>query len=162
MQIKINLGAVALEYEGPEDFFKSEIANIMKTLSAHAAVVPRDKFSGRSASEGSNGSASKGGGAVHSHSTNTVAKLLDAKSGPDLIMAAVVKKIMVDGDETINRPTITSEMRKASSYYKRTYANNLSKYLDNLTKADRLRLVSDNTFGLPAKVREEIEPRLSE
>ena len=91
-----------------------------------------------------------------------MAKLLDAKSGPDLIMAAVVKKIIVDGDGTINRPAITSEMRKASSYYKRTYANNLSKYLDNLTKADRLRLVSDNTYGLPAKVREEIEPRLSE
>jgi hypothetical protein len=162
MQIKINLGAVALEYEGPEDFFKSEIGNIMKTLSAHAAAVPPAKSHGPLAAETSNGGGAKAGGSVPAHSTNTVAKLLDAKSGPDLIMAAVVKKIVVDGDETINRPTITSEMRKASSYYKRTYANNLSKYLETLTKADRLRLVSDNTYGLPAKVREELEPRLSE
>ena len=60
MQIKVNVGAVALEYEGPEDFFKSEIANIMKTLSAHAAAVPPAKPLGPSNAEGGNG----GGGGL--------------------------------------------------------------------------------------------------
>lgn len=163
MQIKVNVGAIALEYEGPEDFFKMEIGNILKSLSTHAGAAPQAKTSPEPSPSGTAAAVTaKPGGGIPAHSTNTVAKLLNATSGPDLIMAAVAKKIIIDGDDTINRSTITTEMRKASSYYKKTFTNNLSKYLETLTKADRLRLVSDNTYGLPAKVREEIEPRLNE
>tara|TARA_R110000751_G_scaffold2018_5_gene8143 strand:+ start:75722 stop:75955 length:234 start_codon:yes stop_codon:yes gene_type:complete len=77
-------------------------------------------------------------------------------------MAAVAKIIIVDGNDVARRDEITKEMRAATSYYKKTYTNNLSKYLDTLTKADSLRLAAGDTYGLPAKPREEIEAQLRE
>jgi hypothetical protein len=53
-------------------------------------------------------------------------------------------------------------MRRATSYYKKTFQNNLSAYLSNLVKADRLRLVSQDTYGLPAKEREKLEQSIVE
>ena len=53
-------------------------------------------------------------------------------------------------------------MKKATSYFKRTYQSNLSNYLEGLTKGDSLRLVSENVYGLPAKMRESLEPKLHE
>ena len=77
-------------------------------------------------------------------------------------MAAVAKIIIVDGRENIARKDIAAEMRRASSYFKRTYINNLSKYLETLMKSDKLRLVAEDTYGLPAKEREKIEHTISE
>jgi hypothetical protein len=53
-------------------------------------------------------------------------------------------------------------MKKATSYFKRTYQSNLSNYLEGLTKADSLRLVSENVYGLPVKMREALLPKLHE
>ena len=155
MQIKLTAGGMALEYDGDEVFFRDEVGKFVQQFVGHAATAPK------LAGGGEKISVDKGGN-IGNHSTNTVAKLLNVQTGPDLIMAAVAKKIIVDGDEVADRNSITSEMRKASSYYKRTYTSNLSNYLDTLTKADSLRLVSENVYGLPAKMRDSLEPKLSE
>lgn len=157
MKLKLNVGGVELDYEGDEDFLKSNLPSLLETISKHVGA-PR---SANKAPEETSTTTRVTPGTLN-HSTNTVAKLLDAQTGPDLIMAAVAKKIIVDRADTINRQTIASEMRSATSYFKKTYMNNLSAYLDTLTKADSLRLISENVYGLPAKVRAALEPKLDE
>jgi hypothetical protein len=158
MQLKITIGTLQVEYDGDESFFKSEVIPTVEKLgkfvgsSAAAPAAASGAISNKQAAPGS----------VPKHSTNTVAKLIAGDSGPDLIMAAVAKKIIVDGQKTVTRSEITKEMRAATSYYKKTYTNNLSAYLDTLTKADKLRLVANDEYGLPAKARDELEPKLYE
>ncbi len=160
MQFKISVGQVALEYEGDEAFFSKDVAAFVEVFlekAGSAAFTPPPAPEGNGAAP-----ATQHNSSGQQHSTNTVAKLLDVKTGPDLILAAVAKKILVDGEATVSRQTIISEMRGATSYYKKTYTSNLSNYLDNLTKADNLRLISEGVFGLPAKMRESLEPKLNE
>lgn len=158
MQLKLTMGGLQLEYDGDEAFFKTEIATFLGVVSKYASAAP-PPITRKSQTDPE---ASKLDGAVPNHSTDTVAKLLNAKTGPELILAAVAKKILVDGDSTVDRSTITAEMKKATSYFKRTYQSNLSNYLDGLTKADSLRLVSENVYGLPVKMREALLPKLHE
>lgn len=160
MQLKISVGQIALEYEGEEAFFNKEVATFVEafldkvgTVTIAAPSSPDGNGAAKAPSRNSNS---------QKHSTNTVAKLLDVKTGPDLILAAVAKKILVDGEETVSRQVIMTEMRGATSYYKKTYTSNLSNYLDNLTKADSLRLISEGVYGLPAKMRDTLEPKLNE
>jgi hypothetical protein len=158
MQIKITMGSMSLEYEGDENFFRDEVGKFLERFAAQAAKSPSPAPAGTTTPDPER-AALKG---VASHSTNTVAKLLNAQTGPDLVMAAAAKAIIVDGSETVTRSMITSEMKKATSYYKRTFTSNLSNYLDNLTKSDSLRLVADNVYGIPAKMRETFEAKLRE
>ncbi len=160
MQFKISVGHVALEYEGDESFFSKDVAAFVgsfleKVGNVVVTPLPVQGPTGESAASQRKSHGQK-------HSTNTVAKLLDVKTGPELILAAVAKKILVDGEETVSRQTISSEMRGATSYYKKTYTSNLSAYLDTLTKADSLRLISEGVYGLPAKMRASLEPKLNE
>ncbi|MDP4538703.1 hypothetical protein Q9K01_03590 [Qipengyuania sp. DY56-A-20] len=160
MHFKISVGQVALEYDGDEAFFSKDVAAFVEGFLEKVGGVT---FASPHSFEGSGANAvSQRNSSGQRHSTNTVAKLLDVKTGPDLILAAVAKKILVDGDATVSRQAIISEMRGATSYYKKTYTSNLSNYLDNLTKADSLRLISEGVYGLPAKMRDSLEPKLNE
>ena len=163
MQFKMSLNGLSLEFDGPENFFKGEIIQFIEAASKLAGPAPQVKGSTGSAGHSPSDTGPQiPAGAIPNHSSNTIAKLLDAKTGPDLIMAAVAKVIIVDKKDTANRSEIVGEMKKASSYYKKTYNNNLSKYLETLTKSDSLRLASENNYGLPAKMREQIEGKLHE
>jgi len=161
MQIKLAFGAVQIEYDGSEDYFTSAVPGIIEKIAALSSAAPARKTKPAN-SEPQENSGSVGGQSGLDHSTNTVAKLLNAQTGPDLIMAAVAKLIIVDGADKATRSQITSEMRAATAFYKKTYSNNLSKYLETLTKADQLRLMGENLYGLPNKQRDQIETRLHE
>lgn len=158
MQIKLTMGSMSLEYDGDEAFFSTEVSKFIERFASQAAKTPYAP-SPSSSPVGQPAGTPK---TIAKHSTNTVAKLLNAQTGPDLILAAVAKIIIVDGSDTADRSTITAEMKKAAAYYKKTYTSNLSNYLDSLTKADSLRLVAENVYGLPAKMRDILEPKLHE
>ena len=161
MQIKLTVRDVSVEYDGDEEFFKSAVPDILRKMSDISGSVKVPPTSANSKEEVKSDS-SEGITEIPNHSTNTIAKLLNAGTGPELIMAAVAKIIIVEDNATAKRSDITREMRAASSYYKKTYTNNLSAYLDTLTKADQLRLVSEGVYGLPAKQREQIEAKIRE
>jgi hypothetical protein len=161
MQIKLTVRDVSIEYDGDEEFFKSSVPDILKKMAeVSGPTIALRPASGASA--GNAGGGGESGGDIPKHSTNTIAKLTGATTGPDLIMAAVAKLVIIDENPTAKRDDITREMRAATSYYKKTYTNNLSKYLETLTKADQLRLVSEGNYGLPAKARESLEGKLRE
>lgn len=89
------------------------------------------------------------------YSTDTIATALGAKSGSDVVMAAAGHLHFAQNKQKFTRQELISEMKSAPAYFKDTYINNLSTYLMGLTKADRLRLVSSNTYALSNKERQE-------
>jgi hypothetical protein len=93
-------------------------------------------------------------------STDTIATVLGAKSGPDLIIAASANLHFVQGKQKFSRQQLTAEMRTAPAHFKETFLNNLSKYLTGLTKSDRLRLVASDTYAISSKERQELEAKL--
>jgi hypothetical protein len=93
-------------------------------------------------------------------STDTIATVLGAKSGPDLIIAAAANLHFVQGKQRFSRQQLTAEMRTAPAHFKETFLNNLSKYLTGLTKGDRLRLVASDTYAISSKERQELEAHL--
>ena len=84
-------------------------------------------------------------------STSTVATKLSAETGTDLAHAAAAKLSIVDGKQTFSRQELLDEMKLAPAFYKETYRNNLSKSLDRLVKADKLRLTGRNLYAISAK-----------
>jgi hypothetical protein len=93
-------------------------------------------------------------------STDTIATVLGAKSGPDLIIAAAANLHFVQGKQRFSRQQLTTEMRTAPAHFKDTFLNNLSKYLTGLTKSDRLRLVASDTYAISSKERQDLEAKL--
>lgn len=69
---------------------------------------------------------------------------------------------MVNGQERLSRKDLADEMKSATSFYKATFLNNLSAYLDRLVKSDRLRLVAPNTYALTAAERQALNAKLAQ
>lgn len=101
------------------------------------------------------------GSASISASTDTIANLIGARSGPDLILAAAAHLHFSQNKQTFTRQDIVQEMRSAPGHFKETFVNNLSKYLVGLTKVDRLRLVGAHTYALSNKERQGLEAKLA-
>ena len=100
-------------------------------------------------------------GANGNYSTDTIANIIGAKSGRDLIIAAAAHLHFSQGKATFSRHELASQMRTAPSHFKNTFMNNLSSYLSGLTRADRLRLSGTDTYALSNKERQDLEARLA-
>jgi hypothetical protein len=94
--------------------------------------------------------------------TDTIANILGAKSGSDLVMAAAAHLHFVKKKPTFTRKEIIAEM--APAHWKGSYrGSNLTTYLDGLRgRKDRLRLVSKDTYALSNKEKQALEARLAE
>lgn len=133
---------------------KRVISWVVQKLSIETASV-------RSASKPQSGQITEPNGQTLDYSTDTVATLIKAKSGPDLIIAAAAHLHFAQGKHKFTRQELTTEMRSAPAHFKETFVNNLSTYLTGLTKADRLRLVGSHTYALSSKERHELEAKLA-
>jgi hypothetical protein len=95
------------------------------------------------------------------YSTDTIATILGANSGPDLIIASAAHLHFVQSKSTFSRQELTSQMRAAPSHFKTTFVNNLSAYLAGLTRSDRLRLSGNDIYALSNKERQSLEAKLA-
>lgn len=161
-KLRVKLGAAEIDYEGGTDFLKEEVmptigkilemvqerTDLQKVPSAVVAEAPA-RIPMRSAVGGA-------------QSTNTIATLLQAKTGGDVAIAAAAKLSLYDGKETPTRSEILQEMQTATTFYKVTMSKNLSNILKQLAKEDRLRLVAKDTYSLSQKERQSLEQKLAE
>jgi hypothetical protein len=97
-----------------------------------------------------------------SHSTNTIATLLGAKSASDLAIAAAAHLTLVQKKERLSRREILDEMKSATPFFKSSFDNNHSSTLKTLTSRDRLRLLAPDSYGLSHKERTELEKLLAQ
>lgn len=155
-KIKIKLGAIEVEYEGSESFLKEELPALLEAVSHLYSQSTSDSPP------------------ITEHATPTlrqmprlamttanVAAKLQAKTGPDLLMAAAVRLAFSVGSEVNSRQQILEEMKSATGYFKPAHTGNLSKMLHSLIKDGRLNEPSKGNYALTAAAASEMEARLA-
>lgn len=150
-RIRLKLGDLEVEYEGSESFIKSNllalVSEAIELLQERGDQIPKAQVS----------PPLKDSDKQFSGTTSTIASKLSAKSGPDLIIAATTRLTLVLGLESFSRQQLLDEMKSASAYYKKSYSNNLSSYLQRLVKSNDLIEAATDTYALSASKRTEVE-----
>jgi hypothetical protein len=148
-KIKIKVGSIELEFEGTEEFLKTEIPALLKVI----AELPQNNVTAKPLNVPSG---SNGGHSGQTLSVNSVAAKLNVKTGPDLILAACLCHAHFRGQATYSR----KEMRGASTYFKKTYINNLTGSLDRLISDGKLLQNGDDAYSLSATTLDELKAHL--
>ncbi len=159
----VKLGAAEIEYEGGSQFLKDVI---MPTVSKILGIVESRAELQRSTPmlqiDSSPKELSSITAAEVSHSTSTIAIMLGAKSASDLAIAAAAHLTFAQKKERLSRQEILDEMKGATSFFKSSYVNNHSNSLKVLIKADRLRQLAPDEYGLSQQERKELEKLLAQ
>ena len=153
---KFKAGNFSVEYRGDSSFLIDDLSRVIQEL-LDAAPSELLKEEG----EPTNETKPKESAQIQHMSANTIAGNMGAKSGPDLVVAAIAHIQLVQGRDSANRGTILSEMKTATTYYKSTYGSNLSSYLNSLVRAKRINLVAENTYALTASERSSMKAIMS-
>jgi hypothetical protein len=155
-KIKIKVGEVEIDYEGDAEFLKDGLLAVCRELSKLNEQIPASHIpKPHKARE------VHGGGSVGKHSTVTIATLLGANTGPELVTVAATYLHFTEGKPEFTRAQILDAMKTATGYWQENYSNNLSTALKGLTKSDKLRVVRDDTYSLPAKESKRLETELA-
>lgn len=154
-KIKIKAGSVELEFEGSEEFLKLEIPALIKLVSE----LPQN-IAPNVQRPPANGGVAGSFPPTTTLSVNSVAAKLGVKTGPELILAACLSLANYKGQTTYSRKDITKEMRGASTYFKVTYVNNLTKSIDRLITDGKLLQNGEDAYSLSATTLEELKGHL--
>jgi hypothetical protein len=158
-KIHIKIGNLEIDFEGTEDFIKEEL---LQTITRINEIFKDNKYQISQNSEiGLNLPLNKIDGQKIEGTVNTISAKLNVKSGSDLVLAASAHLDLVDGRQGFSRRDILMDMKTASNYYKETYGSNLSVYLKNLIKSQKLNEISSETYALQARERERLRDLLS-
>jgi hypothetical protein len=157
-KIRLRFGSVEIEYEGSEGFLKENVPGLLAEFAslAERAPVQVSRIVGAAGSD----SATLSTG-TFDFSTNTIASVTGAKTGPDLAMAAAAYLTLTKGADKFARKELLAEMQGATTFYNQSYSGNLSKILNGLAKGKRLNLVGNNTYALTRGEREAFASKLS-
>jgi hypothetical protein len=152
-RIRIKLGQMEVEYEGSEAFIKQELLDFVEKVSALHNMLP-----GREArnSGGDDTLALK-------LSTKSIAGMVGCKSGRDLVLSAAAHFTFSRATESFTRQQLLTEMQTAGGgYYKKSYSNNMTKYLDGLVKdGDLNEGTPAGTYSLSPNRRKTLEGQLA-
>ena len=157
-KVRIKAGPVEFEYEGETEL---SLANI-KDLFTHIETLFKvpvlaeggqaHPIAGEKPPTGSNS-------AVHKLHVNSIAAKLDAKTGPELALAAAAYLQLNEDKETFSRAELLGAMKKAPKYYKKSMAGNLTPIINGLlngkfnqTGEEQYSLTSDEHDALVAKL----------
>lgn len=154
-KIRLKIGNLEVEYEGSDTFIRSDLLNLV----SKAIDLLREQGEDVPKVEGA--PSRPGDGKQLSATTRTIASKLGVKSGPDLVIAAAAKLTLGVGLDSFTRQQLLDEMKSATAYYKKSYSNNLSSYLQRLVKANDLFEAAKDTYALSAGKRAEIEKTLA-
>lgn len=155
-KLRIRIGEVEIDYEGTEEFLKQELPALLNTaMELHnAAGSDTGGKAGNSADGG------KGRDAVSTLTADTIAARLKAKSGLMLLMAAAAYLTFGAKKSMFSRQELLAEMQNATSYYKKSYSSNLTKYLRRAVEEGKLQERAKNTYALSAEAKSELESKL--
>lgn len=161
-KIRIKIGSIELEFEGREEFLKTELLNLFSSI--------LDKYNEKgiqTIQEESNPTliAPKTEDTVFNnanYTTSTIAARMHVNSASGLLLAACANLTLVKRRDSFTRQEIIMEMKTATHYFKQNYIKNLSKTLLGLIKNQKLSEISKEKYALTAQAKEEMEPILAE
>jgi hypothetical protein len=151
-KLKMKTGTIEIEFEGTEAFLTEQLAALIGRLAPQINSAPIGLPRSPTPAQSDRVELT----------TGSVAAKLSAKSGPDLILAACAHLTFVETRDVFSRDDITEKMKTATAYFKATFLNNLTKYLQGLVKNGKLVERSAGTYSLSAAARGELEGKLRE
>lgn len=155
-KIRIKFGPIEIDCEGSEEFLKGEFLDLLKAVSILAKESGMNSLTNNQTD--SQGEIDSLNGELKS--TEAIAAKLKTSTGPELIIAAAAKLIVVDAKKQFTRKELTSEMRSAGAYFKKTFVDNLTKYLNALVKDTRLNPINNSTYALTASELNSLRQKL--
>ena len=181
-RIRVRKGDMEVEYEGSEQFLRTELSSLLQA----ASTFPSG--SGRRAQSPPAGPAApdrtSGGGKRSARKTPARARSVDAapagqdpgmppgvadvaarmgcRHGTDLVLAASAQLSIRAGEKSFSRAALLGEMKTAADYYKPVYGKNLSRYLKNLIRERQLEEPGPGIYALTARARRELKKLLAE
>lgn len=150
-KLRIRVGSVEVDYEGPEEFIKSDLMGLIKAVS---------ELRGSSTDEGNEGEGEPGEAGATDSSVSTVAQKMGVTKGPDLIVAAGYI-LSGGGKKSFEKKALRETIKTAQGFYKATYGDNFDAYVARLVKKGRLSHVGGNSYGMPASEISKLQPLLA-
>lgn len=155
-KLTIRVGESAIEYEGPEDFLKSELAALVAATRGLQAVTPKGTQAGSGKELEGDASAPTGAEA----SVSTLAQKLAIDSGPDLLEAAALA-LALAGSPSFTKKVLRLKAREAKTFWKKSYANNFENNLKSLVAQGRINHVAGDDFALPDAAKTKLLVRVN-
>lgn len=153
-KIKIKLGPIEVEFEGSEEFLKEELPDLINSV---AELYLTKNIQPETPSESER---LAGNGAKIQLSTGSIASKLGCESGTELSIAAAAHLTLVKNVEVFSRKMLLEEMRTATSYFKSSYAGNLTPILKTLMKT-AFNEPSVGNYTLTASKKKELRSKLA-
>jgi hypothetical protein len=151
-RLAIKYGDIEIEYDGPEEFLKNELAGLIKAV-ASLAAPPAAKLPGGA------GTGDVGQPADEKMSVSTIAQKLSVSNGPDLIAAAALS-LVSGGNGAFTKRQLRDRIREATTFFRSTYANNFDNYVKVLVRKGRLNHTGADNYSLPDKERVALNSRI--
>ena len=157
-QVRLRMGDLEIEYEGAASFLTSELlALVREVASLHA-----DRTAPASADEVDAPQAASTSQGLVALSMATVATRLNAKSGPELAIAAAAFLTIFQGREVFARKDILKAMRAAPAHYKKHMGGNLSGSLQSLLRKKRLNETAGDQYALTVAEKQKLDATLAD
>jgi len=153
-KIKIKLGQFEVEYEGTDVFIQKDLSKLVESLIKLIDDKKEILSAGGGADSDAAGKRKKNTGKL---TTSSISARLKVSTGPDLVLAALTKLVIVDQRNTASRKEITSEMRSATEYFNIGYAKNLTGALSTLVKSGVINKASATEYSLSSEKLAEME-----
>ncbi len=167
IKIRMKIGDVEIEYEGPEDYLRKGITDI---LAAADALQGKGSFPSEMDEEMETADEEEHDDDDDDSATrekeplpmsvSSIAKTLRCSTGQDLVVAACASLTLVKQEDVFSREQIRLEMKEARRYYKENYRKSLTKYLRALVRSGVLLEVDESTYSIPAGTLAQLEEML--
>lgn len=154
-KLRVKVGEIEFEFEGSEEFLKAEIPEILKSILAHRREVGVSPIVTPATGQ------APGAESLLQGTTATFAAKLGGSSGPELAITAAARLRFALGSDTFTRSKLIEEMKTATSYYKRSYNNNLTKTLAVLVSNGKFIECAKDTYSLHANLIAELQAKLA-
>jgi len=135
--VRMKLGPVEFECTASEEFLRDEspalIAGMAQLYKEHFTDSEVQGGPRATAGKNSHGGSSANGvtPALVELTTTSIAAKLNAKTGPDLVLAAAIRLNRL-GKTTFTRTELIERMREAPTYFRQNYHKNLSQSINSL------------------------------
>lgn len=154
-KLRLKLGRIEVEFEGTEEFIKQDLLPLLQKAKDLVGAIedspPDDETQQKKTPTN-----------FKDLTTSMISAQLGVDSGPELIVAALAKRCIVDKAAKVSRKELTAEMRTASTYFKDTYVGNLTKSLNSLIDAKRVNDLGSDNYSLHASEQAAVEKKLAE
>lgn len=150
-KIAVKVGALSVEYEGPDDFIKDGLLEFMAEVAELATKTPNVQ------TPLAVGSPTPVSGPIPNISVKTISTKLGNSKGSDLAKAAAAFLTLVQGRETFSQADLLTAMKSATGIYKQsTHGKNSGNIVSSLMASGFLIETSSGTYSVAQSQRDQL------